>query len=290
MKSILSRAHVALLPMAFTALVCYLGATLWSIRISLSSSRTFPVHDFVGLAQYRRLFANERWLHSLANLGVYGALFVLACLLLGFVLAVLIEREVRAAGALRVVFLYPYAMSFIATGLAWQWLLNPQFGIQEAVRRWGFPQFQFDWLVDQDRALYTIVIATVWQAAGLVMAILLAGMRGIDPDIWSAARLEGIPAWRLYVSVIVPMLAAPFATAALLLLTAVAKLYDAVVAMTQGGPGTASEVPAKFIMDHLFGRANVALASAGATVLVLTALAVLAPLFYARARAARLRA
>ena len=290
MKSLLSRAHLALLPMAFTALVCYLGATLWSIRISLSSSRTFPVQDFVGLAQYRRLFANERWLHSLSNLGVYGALFVLACLLLGFVLAVLVEREVRAAGALRVVFLYPYAMSFIATGLAWQWLLNPQFGIQEAVRRWGYPHFHFDWLVDQDRALYTIVIATVWQAAGLVMAILLAGLRGIDPDIWSAARVEGIPAWRLYVSVIVPMLAAPFATAALLLLTAVAKLYDAVVAMTQGGPGTASEVPAKFIMDHLFGRANIALASAGATVLVLTALAVLAPLFYVRARAARLRA
>jgi glucose/mannose transport system permease protein len=289
MKSFLSRAHLALLPMAFTALVCYLGATLWSIRISLSSSRTFPVNDFVGLAQYRRLFANERWLHSLANLGVYGALFVLACLLLGFVLAVLIEREVRTAGALRLVFLYPYAMSFIATGLAWQWLLNPQFGIQETVRRWGFAQFRFDWLVDQDRALYTIVIATVWQAAGLVMAILLAGMRGIDPDIWNAARLEGIPAWRLYASVIVPMLAAPFATAALLLLTAVAKLYDAVVAMTQGGPGTASEVPAKFIMDHLFGRANIALASAGATVLVLSALAMLAPLFYARSRAARLR-
>ena len=289
MKSSLRRAHLALLPMALTALICYLGATLWSIRVSLSSSRTFPVHDFVGLAQYRRLFANERWLHSLSNLGVYGGLFVLACLVLGFVLAVLVEREVRASGALRVVFLYPYAMSFIATGLAWQWLLNPQFGIQEAVRRWGFPHFQFDWLVDQDRALYTIVIATVWQAAGLVMAILLAGMRGIDPDIWSAARVEGIPAWRLYLSVIVPMLAAPFATAALLLLTAVAKLYDAVVAMTQGGPGTASEVPAKFIMDHLFGRANIALASAGATVLVLTALAVLAPLLYVRARAARLR-
>jgi len=289
MKSPLSRAHLALLPMAFTALVCYLGATLWSIRISLSSSRTIPVNDFVGLLQYRRLFANERWLHSLHNLGVYGVLFVLASLLLGFLLAVLIEREVRTAGALRLVFLYPYAMSFIATGLAWQWLLNPQFGIQEVVRRWGYPHFQFDWLVDQDRALYTIVIATVWQAAGLVMAILLAGLRGIDPDIWSAARLEGIPAWRLYASVIVPMLAAPFATAALLLLTAVAKLYDAVVAMTQGGPGTASEVPAKFIMDHLFGRANIALASAGATLLVLSALAVLAPVLYARARAARVR-
>ncbi|HLQ11622.1 MAG TPA: sugar ABC transporter permease [Steroidobacteraceae bacterium] len=290
MKSLLGRTHLALLPMAFTALVCYLGATLWSIRISLSSSHTFPVEDFVGLAQYRRLFANERWLHSLQNLGVYGALFVFASLLLGFLLAVLIEREVRLAGGLRLVFLYPYAMSFIATGLAWQWLLNPQFGIQEVVRRWGYPQFRFDWLVDQDRALYTIVIATVWQAAGLVMAILLAGLRGIDPDIWNAARLEGIPAWRLYASVIVPMLAAPFATAALLLLTAVAKLYDAVVAMTQGGPGTASEVPAKFIMDHLFGRANIAQASAGATVLVLSALLVLAPVLYARARAARVRA
>src|SRR5260221_13820592 len=157
MKSCLSRAHLALLPMAFTALLCYLGATLWSIRISLSSSRTFPVHDFVGLAQYRRLFANERWLHSLANLGVYGALFVLACLLLGFVLAVLIEREVRAAGALRLGFLYPYAMSFIATGLAWQWLLNPQFGIQEGVRRWGFPHFPFYWVLGSGTGVFTSV-------------------------------------------------------------------------------------------------------------------------------------
>jgi glucose/mannose transport system permease protein len=290
MKTGLSRAHLALLPMAVVALVCYLGATLWSLRISLTSSRSFPVADFVGLAQYRRLFANERWLHSLGNLAIYGLLFVLACLAIGLLLAILIEREVRIGGALRLVFLYPYAMSFIATGLVWQWLLNPELGIQEALHRWGYSQFRFDWLVDQDHVLYTIVIATVWQASGLVMTILLAGMRGIDPDIWRAARLEAIPAWRLYASVIVPMLAAPFATAALLLLTAVAKLYDAVVAMTQGGPGTASEVPAKFIMDHLFGRANIALASAGATVLVVTALIVMAPLIYVRARASRMRA
>jgi len=215
---------------------------------------------------------------------------VLACLVLGFLLALAIDREVRAGGALRLLFLYPYAMSFIATGLVWQWLLNPEYGIQQTMRHWGFGQFRFDWLVDQDHVIYTIVIATVWQAAGLVMAILLAGLRGIDPDIWRAARVEGIPPWRLYLSVVVPMLAAPFATAALLLLTAVARLYDAVVAMTQGGPGTASEVPAKFIMDHLFGRANIALASAGATVLVLTALIVIAPLLYARAYAGRVRA
>ena len=284
-----SRVHLALLPMALTALVAYLGSTLWSLRISLSSSRSFPVADYVGLAQYRRLFANERWLLSLDNLLVYGLLFIAAALLIGFLLAVLVDRQLTGGGALRAVFLYPYAMSFIATGLVWQWLLNPELGLQQALRHWGWHSFRFDWLVDQDRVLYTIVIATVWQAAGLVMAILLAGLRGIDADLWHAARIEGIPAWRLYASVIVPMLAYPFATAALLLLTATVKLYDAVVAMTQGGPGTASEVPAKFIMDHLFGRANLALASAGAMVMVATAIALLAPLWYARRRAARPR-
>jgi glucose/mannose transport system permease protein len=280
-------AYLALLPMALAAVVVYLGSMLWSLRISMSSSRSLPLHDFVGLAQYQRLFANERWLHSLHNLALYTPLYIAACLGVGFLLAVLVDRQARAGGLLRAVFLYPYALSFIATGLIWQWLLNPELGIQQAVRGWGMAGFSFDWLVDQDRVIYTIVIATVWQGAGLVMAILLAGLRGIDADILRAARLDGVPAWRIHVSIVIPMLGYSFATAALLLLTAAVKLYDAVIAMTQGGPGTASEVPAKFIMDHLFGRANIALASAGATVMVLTAVALLAPLLYARRRALR---
>lgn len=283
----LNPAHVALLPMAFAAVVVYLGSMLWSLRISMSSSRSLPLHDFVGLAQYQRLFANERWLHSLHNLAIYTPMFIIACLCLGFLLALLVDRQAASGGVLRAVFLYPYALSFIATGLIWQWLLNPELGIQQAVHEWGFGGFRFDWLVDPERVIYTLVIATVWQCAGLVMAILLAGLRGIDADILRAARLDGVPAWRIQVSIVVPMLAYSFATATLLLLTAAVKLYDAVIAMTQGGPGTASEVPAKFIMDHLFGRANIALASAGATVMVLTAVALLAPLFYARHRALR---
>ena len=283
-------ARIALLPMSLTALVGYLGMTFWSLRVSLSSSRTFPVDDFVGLAQYARLFANDRWLLSLGNLALYGVLFTAVCLLLGFLLAALIDRQVRVEAALRTAFLYPYAMSFIATGVVWQWLLNPANGIQEVVRRLGFPSFQFDWIVDPDRVLYTIVIATVWQSAGFVMVIVLAGLRGIEPDIWRAARLEGIPTWRVHVSIVLPMLWHSIATAAILLLAAVVKLYDAVVAMTQGGPGTASEVPAKFIMDHLFGRANIALASAGSIVLLLTVLALMAPVVYLRSRVARVGA
>ena len=276
--------HLALLPMALTAIVAYLGAALWTLRISLTGSRTFPSGQFIGLAQYQRLFDNERWMLSLHNLAVYGVLFIAACLVIGFLLAVFIDQRVRAEGLLRTIFLYPYAMYFVATGLVWQWLLTPGDGIDGAVRALGWPGFRLDWIVQQDMVMYTIVIATVWQASGLVMALMLAGLRGVDPDIWKATRLDGIPAWRVYGRIVLPMLWPTVATVLLLLSTAVVKLYDAVVAMTQGGPGTASEVPTKFIMDHLFLRSNVGLASAGAVVLLLPVLALLAPYAYARSR------
>ncbi|MES2126622.1 MAG: sugar ABC transporter permease [Pseudomonadota bacterium] len=277
----------ALLPMALTVIVGYLGTALWTLRVSLTSSRTFASDTFVGLAQYERLFENERWVLSLHNLALYGLLFVLACIVIGFLLAVFIDQNVSGEGVLRTIFLYPYAMSFVATGLVWQWMLTPGNGIEQAVRQLGFPNFVFDWIIDQDMAIYTVVIATVWQASGLVMALMLAGLRGIDPEIWKAARLDGIPAWRVYASIVLPMLGPTVATVFLLLSTAVIKLYDAVVAMTQGGPGIASEVPAKFIMDHLFLRSNIGLASAGAIVLLAPVLALLAPYVYARSRRGR---
>jgi len=279
--------HAALLPMAVTAIVAYFGAALWTLRISLTGSRTFPSGSYIGLAQYQRLFDNERWMLSLHNLAVYGLLFIIACVTIGFLLAVFIDQRVRGEGLLRTIFLYPYAMSFVATGLVWQWLLTPGDGIDGAVRALGLgglSGFSFDWIVRQDLAIYTVVIATVWQASGLVMALMLAGLRGIDPDIWKAARLDGIPAWRVYTRIVLPMLWPTVATVLLLLSTAVVKLYDAVVAMTQGGPGTASEVPTKFIMDHLFLRSNVGLASAAAVVLLVPVLALLAPYAYARSR------
>lgn len=277
----------ALIPMALVVLLGYLATVLWTLAISFTSSRTFPNADFVGVAQYERLFGNERWLLSLQNMAVYGLCFIAACMVIGFLLAVFIDQKLRSEGVLRTIFLYPYAMSFVATGLVWQWMLNPDSGVQQAVQRLGWSSFSFDWIVDQEKVIYTIVIASVWQASGLVMALMLAGLRGIDEDIWKAARVEGIPAWRTYVSVVLPMMASTVATVFVLLFTGVVKLFDAVVAMTQGGPGTASEVPAKFIMDHLFGRANLALASAGSIVLLLLVLALTAPLLWARRGSSR---
>jgi glucose/mannose transport system permease protein len=279
--------HLALLPMSAAVLFCYIGTVLWSARISTTSSRTFPASDFVGLAQYERLFGSERWLVSMQHMVQFGAVFMLATLVIGFLLAVFIDQKVRGEGVLRTVFLYPYAMSFVATGLVWQWTLNPELGLQSAVRRMGFDSFSFDWIVTQDKVIYTVAFAAVWQASGLVMALLLAGLRGIDEEIWKAARIDGIPRWRVYLSIVLPMIMPSITTALVLLFLSVIRVYDVVVAMTGGGPGNASEVPAKFILDYLFGRANIGLASAASIVLLFTAMAVLAPWMYARNRAER---
>ncbi|GEO16392.1 carbohydrate ABC transporter permease [Microvirga aerophila] len=275
-------ASLALLPTALVVLVVYIGCMLWTVRLSFTSSTLLPKLDWVGLAQYSRLFANDRFLVSAENIAIFGVLFISGCLILGFLLAIFIDQNVRAEGVFRTVFLYPYAMSFVVTGVAWQWFLNPELGLQKLVRDMGFETFTFDWLVNQDTAIYTIVIAGLWHGSGLTMAILLAGLRGVDEDLWKAARVDGIPTWRVYTSVVLPLLRPMIVTATVLLATGVVKLYDLVVAMTLGGPGIATEVPAKFVMDHLFERNNIALGTAAATIMLITVVAVLAPWVYAR--------
>jgi glucose/mannose transport system permease protein len=277
-------ALLGLTPALAIMLVVYVGCTAWTIWISMTSSRMLPSSNFVGLRQYEALFANERWQVSVGNLAVFGVLFMLVSIALGFLLAVAIDQRVRGENLLRSIFLYPFSMSFIVTGLVWQWLLNPTFGIEKMGRDLGFADFRFDWIVRQDMVIYTLVFAAVWHAAGLVMAIMLAGLRGIDEDIWKAARIDGLPPWRVYLSVVIPMLGASFATASVLLATSVVRLYDLSVAMTNGGPGVASEVPAKFVMDHLFERGNLGLATAAATSMLITVAAVVGPWLYWQSR------
>jgi glucose/mannose transport system permease protein len=120
------------------------------------------------------------------------------------------------------------------------------------------------------------------------MCIMLAGLRGVDESLWKAARVDGVPAWRYYFSIVLPLLSPMIVTCVMLLAFNVARLYDLVVAMTHGGPGVASDVPAKFVMDHLFERNNVGLSTAAATMMLITVASVLAPWLYARhIRAAR---
>jgi glucose/mannose transport system permease protein len=275
-------AALALIPAGLIVLIVYVGCMLWTIRLSFTSSRLLPHLDWVGLSQYERLFANERFLVSIKNILTFGAFSITGCLVLGFLLAVFIDQRVRGEAVFRTIFLYPYSMSFVVTGLAWQWFFNPMLGLQKLGRDLGLTDFTFNWLISQEMVIYTIVIASIWQGSGLVMCLMLAGLRGVDESLWKAARIDGVPVWRYYLSIVVPLIGPMIVTAVVLLSISVIKLYDLVVAMTRGGPGIASDVPAKFVMDHLFERNNVGLATAAATMMLVTVCAVLAPWVYAR--------
>jgi glucose/mannose transport system permease protein len=271
---------LALLPALLIVVFAYAGTMVWTVCISFTDSRLLPVSDFIGLEQYARLFSDARWILSARNLVTFGLLFVGGSLVIGFLLAAFIDQKVRCEDLLRTVFLYPYAISFIVTGLVWQWMMNPSLGIQASVRGMGWTSFTFDWVVQRDMAIYALVIAGVWQSSGLVMALMLAGLRGVDEDLWKAARIEGIPTWRVYMSIVLPLLRPVVVTSVVLLSVAVVKAYDLVVALTNGGPGNATIVPAKFVMDYLFTRQNIGLATAASSVMFVTVLAALAPWLY----------
>jgi glucose/mannose transport system permease protein len=273
-------ATVALLPAWIVVVVAYIGTMAWTVVISFTSSKLLPVYNFVGFDQYVRLFTTDRWQVSVWHLAVFGVLFIVCCLIIGFLLAVALDQKIRFENTFRTIFLYPHAMSFIVTGLIWQWLMNPELGIQSTVRGLGWTSFTFDWAVNNSLAVFALVIAAVWQASGLVMALMLSGLRGVDTELWKAAKIDGIPTWRVYVSIIIPILTPTITTSTVLLSIAVIKVYDLVVALTNGGPGTSSEMPAKFVMDYLGQRQNIGLATAASTVMLITVICVVSPWLY----------
>lgn len=270
-------AKIAALPMIATALAVFVGCSLWTVVHSFTNSRLLPKLDFVGTAQYERLWATPRWLVSVETLAIYGALALVLSLALGFLFAVLLDQKIRAEGIFRTIVLYPYALSFIVTGLVWQWILNPEFGLQDIVRSMGFEGFAFDPLHDPRTVIIALLAAGLWQGTGLVTVIMLAGLRGVDEDVWKAARVDGIPAWKTYIFVIIPIMKPVFATATVLIGAGIVKLYDLVVALTNGGPGIASEVPAKYVYDYMFANQNLGQGFAASTMMLVAVLVILIP-------------
>ncbi|MEO9819080.1 MAG: sugar ABC transporter permease [Paracoccaceae bacterium] len=273
-------AKIASIPMILTALVVFVGGTVWTVVYSFTSSRLLPKLDFVGLAQYERLWGTRRWLVSIENLAVYGICSLILSLLIGFTLAALLDRKIRGENIFRTIFLYPFALSFIVTGLVWQWILNPEFGIQKIVRSMGWESFSFDPLYTADIVIYGILIAGLWQGTGLIMVIMLAGLRGIDEEIWKASKVDGIPTWKTYIFIVIPMMRPVFVTALVLITSGIVKVYDLVVAQTSGGPGIASEVPAKYVYDKMFQAQNLGQGFAASTMMLLSVIIILIPWAY----------
>ena len=274
-------AKIAALPMIATALVVFLGGTIWTVVYSFTNSKLLPKLNFVGFDQYERLWGASRWIISIQNLVFYGVLSLVFTVVMGFVLAVLMDQKIRHEDTFRTIMLYPFALSFIVTGLVWQWILNPEFGIQGILRGWGWESFTFDPLNNPQTVLYGLLIAGLWQGTGFVMCLMLAGLRGIDEDIWKAARVDGIPTWKTYVVVIIPMMRAVFITTLVIVASGIIRLYDLVVAMTSGGPGgNASQVPAMYVYDYMFQAQNLGQGFAASTMMLLSVLIVLIPWAY----------
>jgi glucose/mannose transport system permease protein len=271
---------IASIPLVATALVVFVGCTAWTVFYSFTSSKLLPKLKFAGLDQYERLWTTSRWLVSIENLAIFGLCSMIFSLAIGFLLAVLLDQKIRYEDTFRTILLYPFALSFIVTGLVWQWILNPDYGVQNIVRQMGWSSFTFDPLYDADIVIYGILIAGLWQGTGLIMCIMLAGLRGIDEDIWKAARVDGIPSWKTYLFIIIPMMRPVFITAIVLIATGIVKVYDLVVAQTSGGPGIASNMPAIYVMDNMFRGQNIGQGFAASTMMLVTVLIVLIPWAY----------
>ena len=271
---------IAAVPMVFTAVGVFVIATVWTVYHSFTSSRMLPKNKFVGFAQYERLWNSDRWFISIENLAFYGICSMVFSLFVGFMLAAMLDQKIRFENTFRTVFLYPFALSFIVTGLVWQWILNPDYGVEKIVRSLGFDTFVFDPLYNADIVIYGILIAGLWQGTGLIMCLMLAGLRGIDQEIWKASRVDGIPMWKTYLRIVIPMMRPVFITTLVIITAGIIKVYDLVVAQTSGGPGLASEVPAKYVFDYMFGAQNLGQGFAASTMMLVSVLIVLIPFAY----------
>ena len=303
----------ASLPMIFTVLVIFVGCTLWTVIYSFTKSKLLPVElftyaplfsipvpvwlagdgalnfsvisglewkNYVGIDQYTRLWGTNRWVVSIWNLLTFGVCSMAFSLSIGFFLAAMMDRKIRFENTFRTIILYPFALSFIVTGLVWQWILNPDYGVQKFVRDLGWDSFVFNPLYDEKWVVYGILIAGLWQGTGLVMCLMLAGIRGIDEDIWKASRVEGIPVWKTYIQIVIPMMRPVFVTSIVIIGAGIVKVYDLVVAQTSGGPGVASQMPALYVMDKMFKDQNLAQGFAASTMMLLAVATILIPWAY----------
>jgi glucose/mannose transport system permease protein len=273
---------IASLPMILIVLGVFVGGTLWTVLFSFTSIKVLPlftpqdlVENFVGLAQYKRLFNTSRWWTALTNMFIYGFFAVAIQMALGFLIAVLMDQKIRAEGVFRTIYLYPFALSFIVTGHVWAWIMAPEYGLQAAMREMGWESFSFGWIADRTMVMGAVIIAGVWQGTGLVMALMLAGLRGIDEEIWKAAKIDGIPTWRTYVQIVLPMMKPVLVTTFVLVCSGAVRIYDLVVALTDGGPGLASDVPSRFIYQNF--SANLGQSLSASTVMLLTMAVLLIP-------------
>ncbi len=275
---------IVLSPSLAIMLIFVYGFIVFTIFLSFTDSRMLPSFGWVGWQNYDRLFRVREWNIALTNLAVFASLYIVISTIIGLFLAIFLDQKIRGEGVLRPIFLYPMALSFIVTGTAWKWFLDPAIGIEATMHLWGWESFEFDWIKDREMAIYTIVIAAVWQSSGFVMAMFLAGLRGIDNEILKAAQMDGASNFQMYRRIILPQLRPAFLSAFVILSHLAIKSYDLVIALTGGGPGNATALPATFMYSYTFTRNQMGIGASSAVIMLMTIAAIMVPYLYAELR------
>ncbi len=261
-----SVAAIAVFVYGFVAWTGYVSLTHWN--------DVLPNYAWVGWRNYLDLFETFRFRIDLVNTLKFTLAFLTACLVIGFILAVLLERGLRAESLFRTIYLAPLAISFIVTGVVWRWLLNPgsaQFGdvgINQLLAGLHLGGLRTGWYTDPRIGILAVAIAATWQLSGYTMALYLAGLRGIPDELREAARVDGATEWQIYRRILVPLLQ-PITLSAVIILGHISlKIFDLVVAMTGSGPGFSSDVPAYFMFDTTFRGNHFAQGAAIAEILL----------------------
>jgi glucose/mannose transport system permease protein len=274
-------------PSMLLVVVCVYGYIMFSVYLSFTGSTMMPSYEWAGTANYHRLFGLENWSVSLQNLWVFAGLYIFCAVVLGLGFAILIDQQIRAEGLFRSIFLYPMALSFIVTGTAWKWLLDPGVGLEHTMHNIGWENFAFGWIKDGDMAIYCVVIAAVWQTTGFVMALFLAGLRGVDAEVLNAARIDGAKTWQIYTRIIIPQLGPVFVSAFVILAHMAIKSYDLVIALTNGGPGRSTWLPSVFMYQYTFTRNEMAVGAASAVLMLAAITLVVLPYLISEFRKAK---
>ena len=264
------------------------GFIIFTAVLSFTGSKLLPdFSTWVGFGNYVRLFNHPNWITSLKNLAIFATLYIVVCSVLGLGLAILLDQKIRGEGVIRPIYLYPMALSFIVTGVAWKWFLDPGIGLEHVMHTWGWESFSFRWIKEGKMAIYTIVIAAVWQSSGFVMAMFLAGLRGVDNEVIKAAQIDGASTVMIYRRIIIPLMRPVFLSAFVVLAHLAIKSYDLVVAMTDGGPGTATWTPALFMQKFTFGRNEMAMGASSAIIMMMMIFSIIVPYLYSELRGGR---
>lgn len=275
-----------LIPSLLLILVFVYGFIGWTGYVSLSNYNTIiPDFSFAGLKNYIYLFKDFRFQADLRNTLFFTILFIGLVIVLGMGLAMLIDQKLKGESIFRNIFLFPMALSFIVTGVVWQWLLNPSTGFNYFLKFFGI---QPKWYTDTTIlagfkwgsiefglpvAIIAVVIAAVWQMTGFSLAMYLAGLRGIPDEVREAARIDGASEWQVYRKVIIPLLMPITASVVIIMAHISLKIFDLVYAMTGPGANFVTDVPGVYMFETTF-RGNYYANGAAIAIIMLLLIAV----------------